>query len=82
MLTVWEPFQEVLARTGAGMTAIAGITDYIEIDRGYEEAARSAPRRGPAWPAAPASTAGRRSAGARSRSRRRSWARPTASRRA
>jgi nucleotide-binding universal stress UspA family protein len=40
VLVVWEPFQGVLARTGANMTAMAGITDYIEIDRGYQEAAR------------------------------------------
>jgi nucleotide-binding universal stress UspA family protein len=38
VLTVWERFQDVLARTGAGMPI--GAVDYDELDREYEVQAR------------------------------------------
>lgn len=38
VLTVWERFQDVLARTGAGMPI--GAVDYDELDREYEQQAR------------------------------------------
>lgn len=38
VLAVWERFQDVLARSGAGMPI--GAVDYDELDRTYEEQAR------------------------------------------
>ena len=40
VLTVWEPFIDVMARTGAGLGLAPGIVDYEEIDRAYEQSAR------------------------------------------
>ena len=40
VVTVWEPFLDVMARTGAGLGLAPGIVDYEEIDRGYERSAR------------------------------------------
>jgi nucleotide-binding universal stress UspA family protein len=40
ILSVWEPFEGVLARTGAGFSGAAGLVDYGVIDRGYEDTAR------------------------------------------
>jgi nucleotide-binding universal stress UspA family protein len=41
VVVVWEPFVEVLARTGAGLGVVAPMVDYAEIDAATEEAARS-----------------------------------------
>ncbi len=40
VLTIWEPFEGVIARTGAGFSGAAGLVDYVEIDRGYQSAAQ------------------------------------------
>ncbi|MGZ4234125.1 MAG: universal stress protein [Solirubrobacteraceae bacterium] len=40
VLTVWEPFVDVMARTGAGLGLAPGIVDVEEIDRSYEQSAR------------------------------------------
>ena len=40
VLTVWEPFIDVMTRTGAGLGLAPGIVDYEEIDRAYERSAR------------------------------------------
>jgi nucleotide-binding universal stress UspA family protein len=40
VLTVWEPFIDVMTRTGAGLGLAPGIVDYREIDRSYEQSAR------------------------------------------
>lgn len=39
VLTVWEPFIDVMARTGAGLGLAPGIVDFEEIDRSYERSA-------------------------------------------
>jgi nucleotide-binding universal stress UspA family protein len=40
VLTVWEPFIDVMARTGAGLGVAPGIVDFEEIDKAYEQSAR------------------------------------------
>ncbi len=40
VLVVWEPFVEVMTRTGAGLGLAPGIVDFDEIDKANEEAAR------------------------------------------
>ena len=40
ILSVWEPFEGVLARTGAGFSSASSLIDYGQIDRDYEETAR------------------------------------------
>ena len=40
VLTVWEPFVDVMARTGAGLGLAPGIVDFEEIDTAYEHSAR------------------------------------------
>ncbi|MGZ4186746.1 MAG: universal stress protein [Solirubrobacteraceae bacterium] len=40
ILTVWEPFLDVMARTGAGLGLASGIVDSEEIDEAYERSAR------------------------------------------
>jgi len=40
VLTVWEPFIDVMARTGAGLGLAPGIVDFEEIDKAYEQSAR------------------------------------------
>jgi len=40
VLTVWEPFLDVMARTGAGLGLAPGAVDFEEIDRTYERSAR------------------------------------------
>jgi nucleotide-binding universal stress UspA family protein len=40
VLTVWEPFAELMARTGAGSAVSPPAIDYAEVDRVSEEAAR------------------------------------------
>ena len=40
VLVVWEPFVEVMTRTGAGLGLAPGIVDFEEIDKANEEAAR------------------------------------------
>ena len=41
VLTVWQPFIDVMARTGAGLGLAPGIVDFEEIDRVYEQSARA-----------------------------------------
>jgi len=41
VLTVWEPFIDVMARTGAGLGLAPGIVDFEEIDEAYEQSARA-----------------------------------------
>ena len=41
VLTVWEPFIDVMARTGAGLGLAPGIVDFEEIDKAYEQSARA-----------------------------------------
>jgi nucleotide-binding universal stress UspA family protein len=41
VLTVWQPFIDVMARTGAGPGLAPGIVDFEEIDRVYEQSARA-----------------------------------------
>jgi nucleotide-binding universal stress UspA family protein len=38
VLSVWEPLRDVVARTGAGLSGLAGIIDYEQIDAEYEAA--------------------------------------------
>ena len=40
VLTVWEPFVDVMTRTGAGFGLAPGTVDYEQIDRAYERSAR------------------------------------------
>jgi nucleotide-binding universal stress UspA family protein len=40
VLSVWEPFLDVMARTGAGLGLAPGTVDHEEIDRVYERSAR------------------------------------------
>ena len=40
MLTVWEPFIDVMTRTGSGHGLAPGTVDFEEIDRAYEQSAR------------------------------------------
>jgi nucleotide-binding universal stress UspA family protein len=40
VLTVWEPFLDVMARTGAGFGLSPGMADFEEIDKTYERSAR------------------------------------------
>jgi nucleotide-binding universal stress UspA family protein len=40
VVTVWEPFVDMMARTGAGLGLAPGIVDFEEIDRAYERSAR------------------------------------------
>jgi nucleotide-binding universal stress UspA family protein len=40
VVTVWEPFIDVMARTGAGLGLAPGIVDFEEIDKAYEQSAR------------------------------------------
>jgi nucleotide-binding universal stress UspA family protein len=40
VLVVWEPFADVMARTGAGMGLAPGIADFDEIDAASEAAAK------------------------------------------
>lgn len=40
ILTVWEPFVEMMTRSGAGMGLVPGIVDYEELDQAYERGAR------------------------------------------
>jgi nucleotide-binding universal stress UspA family protein len=40
ILTVWEPFVDVMTRTGAGAGLAAGMVDFEEIDKSYEQSAR------------------------------------------
>lgn len=40
VVTVWEPFIDVMARTGAGLGLAPGIVDFEEIDKAYEPSAR------------------------------------------
>ena len=40
VLTVWEPFVDVMTRTGAGLGLAPGIVDFEEIDTAYERSAR------------------------------------------
>lgn len=40
VLSVWEPFVDVMARTGVGFGFIPGEIDFAQIDKGYEESAR------------------------------------------
>ncbi|HTX46477.1 MAG TPA: universal stress protein [Solirubrobacteraceae bacterium] len=40
VLTVWTPFVDMLARSGAGLGLVPGTIDYEQIDRAAEESAR------------------------------------------
>jgi nucleotide-binding universal stress UspA family protein len=40
VLTVWEPLRDVLARTGVGLSGLAGMVDYERIDDEYESSGR------------------------------------------
>src|SRR5947209_6462000 len=40
VLCVWEPFEGVLVRTGAGFSGVSGLIDLGEIDHEYENTAR------------------------------------------
>jgi nucleotide-binding universal stress UspA family protein len=40
ILSVWEPFEDVLARTGIGFSSAANLIDYAQLDRDYDQAAR------------------------------------------
>jgi nucleotide-binding universal stress UspA family protein len=40
VLTVWEPFIDVMARTGAGLGLAPGIVAFEEIDKAHEQSAR------------------------------------------
>lgn len=55
VLTIWEPFVEVMARSGAGF-GLGAPMNYEEIDASSEQAARNARRKAPIAPAAPDST--------------------------
>lgn len=37
ILTVWEPFEDIVTRAGAGLTL--GAVDYVALDRSYQEQA-------------------------------------------
>ncbi len=39
VLTVWEPFRDVMARTSAGLATAPGIVDFAELDSAHEQAA-------------------------------------------
>ena len=40
VLTVWEPFIDVMTRTASGLGLAPGTVDFEEIDRAYEQGAR------------------------------------------
>jgi len=40
VMTVWAPFSDVMARTGAGLGMVPGIVDLDEIDRAHEQSGR------------------------------------------
>jgi nucleotide-binding universal stress UspA family protein len=46
ILVVWEPFVEVMTRSGAGLGLAPGIVDFDEIDKANEEAARKRAQEG------------------------------------
>jgi hypothetical protein len=54
VLTVWEPFIDVMARTGAGLGLAPGIVDFEEIDKAYSRAPVSGPPRASSTRSAPA----------------------------
>jgi nucleotide-binding universal stress UspA family protein len=39
ILTVWEPFEDLMARTGAGRALAPGVVDFATIDGAYEQSA-------------------------------------------
>lgn len=41
VLTVWEPFVDMMARTGSGLSVSPGIVDFGEIDKVHERDARA-----------------------------------------
>jgi hypothetical protein len=51
VLTVWETFVQMLARSAGPFGLVAGVDDVTEIDARAEPAPKRAPPRAPGWPA-------------------------------